>query len=123
MMREFWVGPMLNNGKKLLVYQDECSEDNPCGFCRGDCDSDDDCEGSLKCYHRVGYEQVPFCTGEGVFGTDYCTIPYKEKVYEEAKEKVYTEAKAADDDDEADDYRDTRKLLRPQGNKSSSISK
>ena len=41
MMREYWIGPQLKeHGKQMLVYKDECSEDNPCGFCEGDCDTD-----------------------------------------------------------------------------------
>jgi len=82
MMREFWVGPQLKkHGKQLLVYKDECNKDHPCGFCEGDCETDDDCDEALICYHRDSFGQVPFCAGEGVAHKDYCTFPFKEKEY------------------------------------------
>jgi len=45
---------------------------NSYGLCEGDCDTDDDCKGDLKCFHRDAQEPVPGCTGEGSPGTDYC---------------------------------------------------
>lgn len=29
-----------------------CSPSSPCGVCKGDCDTDKDCKGTLKCYQR-----------------------------------------------------------------------
>ena len=36
-----------------------CTSRNPCGVGGTDCETDDDCEGHLKCYQRRGYEYVP----------------------------------------------------------------
>lgn len=60
-----------------------CTADRPCSSCAGDCDEDDDCEGSLGCYKRlVGQTSetnpVPGCVGGGpgdVPGGDYCYDP------------------------------------------------
>ena len=41
----------------------------------GDCDSDRDCKGQLKCFQRNGYEKVPGVNGRGVRGYDYCYDP------------------------------------------------
>jgi Bacterial protein of unknown function (DUF839) len=45
----------------------------PLGMCEGDCDSDSDCAGSLRCFQRDGIEHVPGCTGDGISGKDYCS--------------------------------------------------
>ena len=42
------------------------------GLCEGDCDGDDDCPGSMLCFERDDYEQVPGCIGQGRSGMDYC---------------------------------------------------
>jgi len=42
------------------------------GECQGDCDGDDECEGSLVCFSRSNDEPVPGCNGDGTTGTDYC---------------------------------------------------
>ena len=42
------------------------------GKCQGDCDSDDDCEGDLRCFQRDGYSSVPGCYGSGTKNWDYC---------------------------------------------------
>jgi hypothetical protein len=40
-----------------------CSEDSPCGMCKGRCFSDNDCSEGLKCYHQTSFDQeVPGCT-------------------------------------------------------------
>lgn len=44
----------------------------PLGLCQGDCDSDQDCWGNLKCFQRDGTEEVPDCPGLGKSGSDYC---------------------------------------------------
>ena len=43
-------------------------------FVKGDCDSDDDCLGDLKCYQRDSADPgvVPGCTGEPSGSNDYC---------------------------------------------------
>jgi len=45
------------------------------GLCEGDCDTNDDCIGSLVCFQRDGFEPVPGCFGPGSFTFDYCIIP------------------------------------------------
>lgn len=56
-----------------------CSPAVPCGECQGDCDSDDDCAGLLKCFQRSSSDEVvPGCTkgGAGDVRThDYCYNP------------------------------------------------
>jgi hypothetical protein len=47
----------------------KCQASTPCGLCQGHCISDDDCEGSLKCFerNRSNPEQTPpGCYGRGV---------------------------------------------------------
>ena len=44
----------------------------PLGRCEGDCDTDDECFGSLICYQRKNGEPVPGCTGNDNSSTDYC---------------------------------------------------
>lgn len=47
--------------------------------CQGDCQNDNDCAGSLNCYHRFRYDykSVPGCSGGETDGskTDYCVEP------------------------------------------------
>lgn len=39
-----------------------CSATRPCAACEGDCDSDTECQGQLKCYQRTtAMETVPGC--------------------------------------------------------------
>ena len=48
----------------------------PFGKCRGDCDSDEDCQGSLICLERDGVENnVPGCGGLATLDVDYCVSP------------------------------------------------
>ena len=44
----------------------ECTSSSTCGRCKGECDSDADCTGSLKCFSRSNKEQVPGCSTGGV---------------------------------------------------------
>jgi len=46
----------------------------PLGACQGDCDDDSECAGSLVCFQRNDFEDVPGCVGDGVSGFDYCSI-------------------------------------------------
>ena len=42
-----------NAGNEIArLRRPECSERNPCTFCQGDCDNDNQCEGDLVCYQR-----------------------------------------------------------------------
>jgi V8-like Glu-specific endopeptidase len=45
------------------------------GLCEGDCDSDANCSGNLKCFQRSGYTTVPGCNGSGRRDFDYCINP------------------------------------------------
>ena len=50
----------------VVSYVGECgNEDYLCNKCEGDCDSDDDCEGDLKCFQRSDSGPVPGCAGNG----------------------------------------------------------
>ena len=54
-----------------------CTASNKCGECEGDCDSDSDCHGSLKCFQRNNKTPVYGCmTGGGGDNkdTDYCAV-------------------------------------------------
>lgn len=47
------------------------------GMCDGDCDTDDDCDGNLRCFFRDDFESVPGCDSPfpdqiGEYGLDYC---------------------------------------------------
>ena len=47
-------------GKTLKIVG--CSTAAPCGLCEGDCDSDDDCAGSLICEMKVLYPTTKYDT-------------------------------------------------------------
>jgi len=54
-----------------------CTSTHPCGVCDGDCDSDNDCQGHLRCWERnTGGSIQPDCGGSGSGATDYCYDPY-----------------------------------------------
>ena len=42
------------------------------GLCEGDCDTDDDCIGSLICQESSGLTEIEGCTGPIYPGQDYC---------------------------------------------------
>ena len=44
------------------------------GLCGGDCDTDAECAGDLKCFQRSGYTAVPGCVGLGYKSDDYCYV-------------------------------------------------
>ncbi len=47
-----------------------------------DCDSDEDCFGTMKCFLRGqanALEKVPHCVGEGIPEADYCYEPNEAK--------------------------------------------
>lgn len=61
---------------ELVIVADENNQQNyPLGPCEGYCASDSDCAGTLQCYFRDRYEDVPGCTGIGARGTNYCYDP------------------------------------------------
>lgn len=73
----YWeVINLVEYGPREVVIPDgyECSSDEPCPVCYGDCDSDRHCKGNLRCYHRFNAgEDMPFCTGsEDQENSKYC---------------------------------------------------
>ena len=63
-----------NNGSYKDGYS-AASEPVPMLACRGDCDNDDECDGSLECFKRDGFTPVPGCSGDGDENKDYCYDP------------------------------------------------
>ena len=51
---------------------DYCTPSAPCNECQGDCDSDADCAGKLKCFQRDNDVMIPGCGTRGVADSDYC---------------------------------------------------
>jgi hypothetical protein len=48
----------------------------PLGLCKGDCDSDRDCQSGLVCYQRNAGQSVPGCSGsDNNSNADYCIHP------------------------------------------------
>jgi hypothetical protein len=61
-------------------YGSECTSSYPCSVCEGDCDSDSDCFGSLRCWQRSGGRASNDCKGSmGPSGHDYCYDPIRHK--------------------------------------------
>ncbi len=62
---------------RKLVRKSTCSSSNPCGLCEAKCNNDNDCSGSLRCFHRNNFEPVPGCPNAGTHGdqrsADFCT--------------------------------------------------
>ena len=57
-----------NNGRPTSAF--------PLGKCQGDCDTDNDCAGNLKCYQRSSGGTVPpGCSGTPTGSNDYCYDP------------------------------------------------
>lgn len=55
-----------------------CTTASPCGLCQGDCNNDEDCSGSMKCFQRMAHRNIPGCAigGSGdTWGYWYCTHP------------------------------------------------
>ena len=59
------------------IGRDSCTSSAPCSVCKGDCDSDNDCQGSLKCFQRNGNDPGPQgCATSGKMEDwDYCYDP------------------------------------------------
>lgn len=60
-----------------LDYARECTANDKCGACEGDCDRGSHCANGLECFSRdIGsVELVPGCLGLGIAGMDYCYDP------------------------------------------------
>jgi len=63
-----------NRPPNYLYFVSQALGPGALGLCEGDCDSDDDCEGTLVCNRRNGYVPVPGCDGKGTRGVDYCRL-------------------------------------------------
>lgn len=59
----------------LLLRKIECSKNNPCAMCQGDCDNDDECEGVLICKHKDTGGSIEGCAGFDNSRSDFCTMP------------------------------------------------
>ena len=73
MPRSYNPGSMVNKGVS------GCKSSAPCSKCQGDCDSDAECTGQLKCYQRNNKKKITGCTPGGAGDTngyDYCYDPY-----------------------------------------------
>ena len=62
-----------------LKFVGQCSDNDSCGICEGDCDSDIDCDVGLSCFirdsdTRTSAIPVPGCSGNpsGLFSKDFC---------------------------------------------------
>jgi len=51
----------------------ECTKENKCKRCEGDCDTDEHCEGSLICFQRDGGLRRHQAVGHYLSRTDWCT--------------------------------------------------
>jgi len=56
------------------VVDVEVDPTSPLGLCRGDCDTDEDCKGELRCFHNVdgAADLPPGCKGTATANWDYC---------------------------------------------------
>lgn len=61
----------------LLGVDEEftCDRKTPCEKCGGGCFQNEDCVEGLFCYYRIGFEPVPGCAGQGIYGSHYCFDP------------------------------------------------
>jgi hypothetical protein len=64
----------------LVTIQYESRDSEGLSRCQGDCWSDTECSGDLKCFQRDEFEPVPGCTGGGSSGTNYCYDPADDAV-------------------------------------------
>jgi hypothetical protein len=65
------VRPTSNTLNIAYDYEDDIGT-YPIGACSADCDTDEDCAGSLRCFERNADEPVPGCVGNGEEGYFYC---------------------------------------------------
>ncbi|CAB9526695.1 Vitamin K-dependent protein C (Fragment) [Seminavis robusta] len=62
----------------LMLRQNDCSQNAPCGSCEGECNNDHECVGNLECFKRSGntpFDLIPGCVGTGVATRNYCYDP------------------------------------------------
>jgi hypothetical protein len=66
----------LNVSDLLAVDEgNACDRKTPCEKCGGGCFQNEDCIEGLFCYYRLGFEPVPGCAGQGMYGSHYCFDP------------------------------------------------
>lgn len=58
----------------LSIRTTECTDEEPCQKCQGECDKDDDCMQGLACYQRQDLSPVPGC-GNGFRSVNFCWDP------------------------------------------------
>ena len=73
--KDYCVNPMDLPERSLKRLRNDCTDDNPCNLCEGDCDNNDHCAPGLECFQRWGYAPIPGCIGTGIAGIDYCYDP------------------------------------------------
>ena len=56
--------PMPTHSGLVNLGDNGCSRGS-CNACEGDCDSDEDCAGGLRCFSREKLEAVPGCSADG----------------------------------------------------------
>ena len=66
-----------NTGQIKNLGASGCTSSAPCAACAGDCDSDRDCAGNLKCFQRnTNGPGPPGCAASGIYNDyDYCYDP------------------------------------------------
>lgn len=81
-----------------MLRQTECSQNNRCDACEGECNNDKHCAGELECFKRNAndpYQLIPGCLGTGVATRNYCYDPdlnrFAEVTREKQKEKQYAD--------------------------------
>jgi len=76
------------NELRDYVFQPEARY--PLQACEGDCDSDDDCAGDLKCFKRKSAPLVPGCSGTPRLNIDYCydIVQFAAQIKNEYEESI-----------------------------------
>ena len=78
-MKHIGFAPTDKSSESIVNYVGECSYKNSgykCKKCEGSCHYHADCDGTLECFHREGFEAVPGCEGEAsardMYGRGIC---------------------------------------------------
>jgi hypothetical protein len=70
------LNDMISSLRPVKLY---CSEEEPCGRCKGKCFNDVHCQGDLVCFLNEGglprIGAVPGCIGDDVVKSHWCTAP------------------------------------------------
>ncbi|CAB9514575.1 expressed unknown protein [Seminavis robusta] len=70
----------------LHLRRTQCSSDDQCDNCQGDCDNDDECQGGLTCVQLEPGDSssVPGCGGMPASGLDYCASARRRRFLRES---------------------------------------